>query len=138
MIARLFSIFLILVQKQVSATPLKDHILKKSKGQNIKIDFFGKRFSLQYCLYSIMLAKSFWYFFNFQKRVLFPKKYCLALIVENRFLEFHTGIQFYLMCLILKVLTFHLKCPNFWVFLNLLNNTIISNCDVSKYFYLRD
>ena len=29
-------IFFILVQKPVRATPLKDHIIKKSKGQKIK------------------------------------------------------------------------------------------------------
>ena len=46
--------YLVLVQKQVSATPLKVHIFKKSKGQNIKIDFFGK---IVFLIAHIMLEK---------------------------------------------------------------------------------
>ena len=46
--------FLIWVKKQVSATPIKVHILiNKSMGLNIIKDFFGKMFSLQYTEYSI-------------------------------------------------------------------------------------
>ena len=44
--------------------------------------------------------------------------------------------QFYLMFLTLKVLSFHLKCLNFCL-KNLLNYTILSNCDFLKYFLKR-
>ena len=91
--------YLVWVQKQVSATPLKVHIFKKSKGQNIKIDFLENCFLN--CLYyaqknQIFHKKNLFETFLFSKKGTFSKKsiaHCSGLIVENNyFFEFHTGI----------------------------------------------
>ena len=71
--------FLILVQKQVSATPLKVYIFKKiPRGKTQKQIFLEKCFL--YCLYyalknQILHKKIFLKLFYFLKRLLIPKKY---------------------------------------------------------------
>ena len=95
-----YQIFLILVQKPVRATPLKVHNFKKiqgAKNKKIKKNFVEKSvFFNAYIILEdnqIFLKKHFFDLFLFSKKGTFSKnKFCLALIVEKHFLEFHTGI----------------------------------------------
>ena len=65
---------------KTSKYPLKVHIFKQIQGAKHKNRFFfGKNvFFIAYIM--------------FKKIKSYAKKYCPALMVENNFLEFHTGI----------------------------------------------
>ena len=109
----------VLVQKPVRATPFRSIFSKKSRGQKIKSKtfFFWKNvFFNAYIILEenqILNKTSFLHFFLFLKRVLFPKiGFAQLSLLKIFFWSFTLESSSALMCLILKVLSFHLKCLN--------------------------